>query len=277
MKITASPIPSEISSQLSLTVEVIKRHLSLKLLAVHLYGSALDGGLKRYSDIDILVTVTEKLSDALREALIIDLLKISAPPGESPMLRALEVTIVVLDDIVPWRYPAVRHLQFGEWQRKEIIDGIFDLEVSDPDLTLLLTKATQKSIALIGPPADVLFDPIPEKDFYAVLSDTLNLWNSPADWENEERNILLTLARIWYSAMTGMITSKDSASAWAIERLPKEQTSVLFEAQQAHLGYVEDRLALRGEQVAEVIAVLKSEIVKTLNSKLNSDGERIAR
>ncbi|WP_431627026.1 nucleotidyltransferase domain-containing protein, partial [Enterobacter hormaechei] len=28
------------------------------LLAVHLYGSAVDGGLKPHSDIDLLVTVT---------------------------------------------------------------------------------------------------------------------------------------------------------------------------------------------------------------------------
>ncbi|WP_174219961.1 nucleotidyltransferase domain-containing protein, partial [Escherichia coli] len=42
----------EISNQLS---EV--RHLESTLLAVHLYGSAVDGGLKPYSDIDLLVTV----------------------------------------------------------------------------------------------------------------------------------------------------------------------------------------------------------------------------
>ena len=37
---------------------VIERHLEPTLLAVHLYGSAVDGGLKPYSDIDLLVTVT---------------------------------------------------------------------------------------------------------------------------------------------------------------------------------------------------------------------------
>ncbi|GAA4439664.1 ANT(3'')-Ia family aminoglycoside nucleotidyltransferase AadA1 [Ravibacter arvi] len=271
MKITDSRIPSEILPQLSLAVEVVRQHLSSKLLAIHLYGSALDGGLKRYSDIDVLVTINEGLDEALRKALITDLLKISAPPGESRILRALEVTVVVLGDVVPWRYPAVRHLQFGEWQRKEIIDGIFDLEVSDPDLAILLTKAGQKSIALFGPPAATLFDPIPERDFYAVLSDTLNLWKSPPDWENDERNVVLTLARIWYSAATGMIASKDFASAWALERLPGKHASVLSEAQRAYLGQVEDRLALKGNEVAETIAVLKNEIAGVLRSKPGSD------
>ncbi len=33
-------------------------------------------------------------------------------PRESEILRAVEVTIVVHDDIIPWRYPAKRELQF---------------------------------------------------------------------------------------------------------------------------------------------------------------------
>ncbi|WP_428838846.1 nucleotidyltransferase domain-containing protein, partial [Klebsiella pneumoniae] len=40
------------------------------LLAVHLYGSAVDGGLKPHSDIDLLVTVTVRLDETTRRALI---------------------------------------------------------------------------------------------------------------------------------------------------------------------------------------------------------------
>ena len=49
---------AEVSTQLSEVVGVIERHLEPTLLAVHLYGSAVDGGLKPHSDIDLLVTVT---------------------------------------------------------------------------------------------------------------------------------------------------------------------------------------------------------------------------
>jgi streptomycin 3"-adenylyltransferase len=51
----------EISNQLSEVLSVIERHLESTLLAVHLYGSAVDGGLKPYSDIDLLVTVAVNL------------------------------------------------------------------------------------------------------------------------------------------------------------------------------------------------------------------------
>ncbi len=73
---------AEVSTQLSEVVGVIERHLEPTLLAVHLYGSAVDGGLKPHSDIDLLVTVTVRLDETTRRALINDLLETSASPGE---------------------------------------------------------------------------------------------------------------------------------------------------------------------------------------------------
>ncbi len=71
---------AEVSTQLSEVVGVIERHLEPTLLAVHLYGSAVDGGLKPHSDIDLLVTVTVRLDETTRRALINDLLETSASP-----------------------------------------------------------------------------------------------------------------------------------------------------------------------------------------------------
>nr|BDV12791.1 hypothetical protein [Escherichia coli] len=133
----------EISNQLSEVLSVIERHLESTLLAVHLYGSAVDGGLKPYSDIDLLVTVAVKLDETTRRALLNDLMEASAFPGESETLRAIEVTLVVHDDIIPWRYPAKRELQFGEWQRNDILAGIFEPAMIDIDLAILLTKARE--------------------------------------------------------------------------------------------------------------------------------------
>ncbi|EQB8288533.1 nucleotidyltransferase domain-containing protein, partial [Escherichia coli] len=104
----SNAVPAEISVQLSQALNVIEHHLGSTLLAVHLYGSALDGGLKPCSDIDLLVTVTAQLDETVRQALFVDFLEVSASPGQSEALRALEVTIVVYGDVVPWRYPARR-------------------------------------------------------------------------------------------------------------------------------------------------------------------------
>lgn len=259
--------PKEISRQVAQALAIIERHLASTLLAVHLYGSALDGGLKPYSDIDLLVTATARIDDALRKALVTDLLAVSAPPGAGPTLRALEVTVVVRSDVVPWRYPARRELQFGEWQRADIGAGIFEPAVVDPDLAILLTKARHKSKALVGPPAHDFFDPVPAADLYSVLSATLDLWHAPPDWEGEERNILLTLARIWYTAATGEIAPKDVAADWAMERLPAGHRSALREAKLAYTGHAEDRLASRGDDVRAFVFFAKEQITKTLRGR----------
>ncbi|EPC9662368.1 aminoglycoside adenylyltransferase family protein, partial [Shigella flexneri] len=217
--------------QLSEVVGVIERHLEPTLLAVHLYGSAVDGGLKPHSDIDLLVTVTVRLDETTRRALINDLLETSASPGESEILRAVEVTIVVHDDIIPWRYPAKRELQFGEWQRNDILAGIFEPATIDIDLAILLTKAREHSVALVGPAAEELFDPVPEQDLFEALNETLTLWNSPPDW--------------------------------AMERLPAQYQPVILEARQAYLGQ-EDRLASRADQLEEFVHYVKGEITKVV-------------
>lgn len=260
--------PGEVSAQLSMARTVIERHLASTLLAIHLYGSAVMGGLKPRSDLDLLVTVADRLKEDVRRALAVDLLDVSAPFGQprGNALRPLEVTVLVHRDIVPWRYPPRRELQFGEWLREEIAAGIVEPARTDIDLAILLTKARQRSIALVGPPAEQFFDPVPESDFFKALTDTLKLWNSPADWADDERNVVLTLARVWYSAATGKVVSKDVAADWAIPRLPAALQPLLLEARQAYLGTGEDCLASRPQQLAALIQFMKREASRLLNT-----------
>src|SRR5690606_40350799 len=111
--------PSEITAQLSGACTVLERHLGETLLAIHLFGSAIDGGLRPHSDIDLLVTVSVPVPDPVRRSLMLDLLPVSAWPGSDPARRALEVTLLVREHLVPWRYPPPRELQFGEWLRED--------------------------------------------------------------------------------------------------------------------------------------------------------------
>ena len=55
------------------------------------------------------------------------------------------------------------------------------------------------------------------------------------DWAGDERNVVLTLSRIWYSAITGKIAPKDVAADWAIKRLPAQYQPVLLEAKQSFI------------------------------------------
>ncbi|QUJ03407.1 hypothetical protein KCP71_07770 [Salmonella enterica subsp. enterica] len=77
---------------------------------------------KAASDIDLLVTVAVKLDETTRRALLNDLMEFLASLGErdAPRYRKSPLSH---DDIIPWRYPAKRELQFGEWQRNDIPCG----------------------------------------------------------------------------------------------------------------------------------------------------------
>ena len=112
---------------------------------------------------------------------------------------------------------------------------------------------------MAGSAAEDFFNPVPESDLFKALADTLKLWNSQPDWAGDERNVVLTLSRIWYSAATGKIAPKDVAANWVMERLPVQHQPVLLEAQQAYLGQGMDCLASRADQLTAFIYFVKHE------------------
>ena len=262
-------LPTEINSQVSRALEVLKRHLDQHLRAVLLFGSAVDGGLKPNSDIDLLVFVDLQLPDPVRHGLMKDLLTVSAwPPTDS--LRPLEVTVVALEAIVPWRYPPVRELQFGEWLREDLQAGHFEPAMEDHDLAILLTKARQHSVCLFGTPIDETLSPVPEADLTRALYDTTTQWNEDADWQDEQCNVVLALARIWLTLETGDIAPKDEAAAWLLDRLPQAHRSVLDTARGVYLGRSTDDLADKPGQVRAFVAHARQEIDR-LYARLRAD------
>lgn len=247
-------VPVEIRAQVAAAGTVLKRHLGEALRGIHLFGSAVDGGLKPFSDIDLLVTIDDHVPQAVGRSLMAELLDVSAPPG-SPGLRALEVTVLALPEVVPWRYAPRRELQFGEWLRADIEAGAFEGPVNDPDLAILLTKARQHGVPLVGERPSGLFDAVPRADLARALLDTVAQWNGPEDWAGDERNIVLALARIWYTAETGDIATKDAAATWLLDGGEATLHRALIEqARAAYLGQAKDELTQRPVEVAAFIA-----------------------
>lgn len=255
--------PSE-NAQIRQACVLLERHLGEALLAIHLFGSAVVGGLKPSSDLDLLVTVRAPLTEPARQALMTELLLVSAPPSNDALLRPLEVTVAEHAALVPWRHPAHRVLQFGEWLRADLLAGRFEPPMQDPDLAILLTKARAHSIALRGPEAAELLPSVPAADLVAALLDTVAQWNAPGDWAGDERNIVLALARILYTAETGQIASKDVASAWLMARLPPDERAILLRARKAYLGEGVDDLAGTPEALADFILRMRADIATSI-------------
>lgn len=250
-------------SQVQAALQLLEQVLGSTLLAVYLFGSAAEKSLQPSSDLDLLVVMKEPLRRGDRDLLIPCLLELSAWPATS-LLRPLEVTVVALDAIVPWRYPARREWQFGEWLRPELQAGQAEEAVIDSDLAILLSKARSCSVSLFGPPAAQLLPPVPTADLRRACRHALRLWNVPADWAGDERNVLLTLARVWYTLSTGEIASKDDAATWTLSRLPEQHRTVMVKARSAYRGERTDDLSSESQEVAALVGYVRS-LLEPLN------------
>ncbi|WP_397476044.1 AadA family aminoglycoside 3''-O-nucleotidyltransferase [Pusillimonas sp.] len=257
-------LPESIADQVFDALSILENHLGETIQAIHLFGSAVDGGLKPFSDIDLLITVNVPLDASTRAALMSDLLSVSAFPGTDVACRALEVTVLVHEDVVPWRYPARRQLQFGEWLRDNINAGIFEPAMADHDLAILLTQVQRHSVDLYGPAAREFFDEVPVSDVQRSLLETLSLWKTEADWAGDERNIVLALVRIWYTVMTGDIASKDAAADWAVQRLPSQHKHIVIAARDAYLGLGAVDPAAYPQERAELLNYIRSSVMAKL-------------
>ncbi len=204
------------------------------VLSVSLFGSSAVGGLRPDSDIDVLVLMERSLVHVERQRLVELLLECSGSRATVTPGRALEVTALMLNDVVPWTYPPTCDFLYGEWLRDEFLGGRLPERHEDPDLTVLITTARQHAICLLGPhPADLL-DPVPTPDLRRSMRDSLaSLFE---DLVGDERNVLLTLARMVVTTETGRILPKDEAAVAVLPTLPEPHRSVLSLAARAYVG-----------------------------------------
>lgn len=232
-------------------VGALDRVLGDALVAVYLHGSAVMGGLRPDSDIDLMVLTTRSLTSPERAALVEELLRVSGRRATQRPGRPIELTGVVVDQVSPWRYPPVRDFQYGEWLRDEYDAGLVPEPMPDPDLAVLVTAAREHAVPLVGPePADLL-PRVPAADLRRAVDDSLPALL--ADLEGDERNVILTLARMWVTAGTGEVVSKDEAAARMLETLPSELAPVLELARAAYLGAAGDDWDDKAQAVAALV------------------------
>lgn len=204
------------------------------IVGVYLYGSAVAGGLRPDSDLDLAVVTTRRLAAGEREALIEAVRPVSRRSLRPSGWRPLEVTVLALPDVRPWRYPPHMDLQYGEWLTDgELAEQARGSAVASPDLAVAITMLRQASCTFLGPPPEHVVDPVPPDDLARATLDSIP--SLLADLEYDTRNVLLTLARMWTTMTTGAIWSKDDAAQWAAERLPSPERRIMARARALYL------------------------------------------
>ena len=212
--------------QIEQVVGLLRGVLGSELVGVYLFGSAVVGGLKATSDLDFMAVSRQPTTTEERERLVERLLFLSQRP------RYLEVTIVVESEIRPWRYPPQMDLQYGDWLREQFERGEIPPPAPNPDLAPLITMTLAADRPLLGPPPAEVFDPVPRDDLLQAGVDSLD--HILGELDTDTRNMLLTLARIWSTAASGEMRSKDAAADWALHHLPREHRPMLERARDAY-------------------------------------------
>ena len=222
-------------AQCDRVVAVVREMLREAVVGIYLHGSATLGGLRPTSDLDILVLISRRMTPDERRGLIQQLLPISGRGDPTGRSRSVGLEVVVQADVRPWRYPPRLELQYGDWWRSEFERGDFaPWRSPNPDLALLLEMVLQANHPLHGPRPSEVLDPIPQADVRHAMVDGIPALL--ADLDGDERNVVLTFARIWTTLATGVIRSKDAAADWALPLLPLEHRAVLALARAIYLG-----------------------------------------
>ena len=229
----------EITAQTLAASSILKEILQDKLLGIYIHGSALGGALKPQSDIDLLTVIKSSLNTEERAKLLTALIQLSGRhPAQNINERCLEVMFFTQADLTANEFPARADFVYGEWLRDSFEAGEVPLPNNDPEYTLVLAQAYSEAFSLYGPAAQTLLPQITSERVKAAMR--LLLLSLVEGLHGDERNVLLTLARMLYTATTGQFTSKDSAALWAMTLLSEPSADVLSYACSAYLGEITD-------------------------------------
>lgn len=252
-------VPAEANKALS----IVQKRLAKSLVAVYLHGSAVAGELRPRSDVDLLVVIDQPMTPEVRRCLASELMEVSGRyPFDPDGRRPLEVIVFLRPDIAAPPYPARCEFIYGEWLRHEYEAGESSEPVCDPELTLVLAQSRQEAKPLVGPDANELLPFISESDIRRAIGDVLPTLTGTL--QGDERNVLLTLARMWRTVLTGEFVSKDVAADWAATRLPIEQADVLVDAREAYLSGCESDWRNRQQELQHTVKSLHDHVLANL-------------
>lgn len=191
--------------------------LGAKLVGVYLFGSLVMGDFDDISDIDLLVALTDDLTDA----------EFAALDAMQRSLTADERWGQQWEDRIELLYLSVVGLQTFRTQRNPIAvispGESFHRTDAGADWLLNWYIVRERGLTLIGTPPQTIIPPISRaeyvqnvRDYVAAKRDIDDATTRPG-----QAYVILTLCRALYTVTYGEPLSKRKAAAWAAEQLPE--------------------------------------------------------
>ncbi len=260
-----SPTPyPDVNAALSATLAGIQAVLGDHLIGVYLHGSLANGDFKpATSDIDLLAATRDELPTAMLPELAAMHAQLA---GLFKWAGHMEVSYIPLAalrryDPANCHHPALR------------VDGSFDIDGHGSDWIIQRWVIREKGIALYGPPAATLIDPVRPDDLRRAALGILREWWAPMlDDTHRLRDseyqayAILTMCRSLYTlehgqADTVCIASKPTAARWAQATLGEPDAALIERALNWRPGVELDALTQtldlirrtlqHGEQIAQ--------------------------
>lgn len=224
--------------QIDETINLVKAVVGEKVLGIYLYGSYIQGGLMPQSDIDIFVLLNDPTDDGEKQQLVKGLLEISIEDPNDKR-RPIELNMATQAELKPWSGSPHMDFQYGEWIRQEIESGkISPSADADTDLAIIVTQVLTQGKKLYGEDASQLLDPLPFEEVQRIMVSEVD--GLLAELQDDTRNVLLTLVRIWNSLESNTINSKQDAAAWALDKIPQVFKPLLEHALAVRLGKTDE-------------------------------------
>ncbi|MCD7875501.1 MAG: aminoglycoside nucleotidyltransferase ANT(9) [Cloacibacillus porcorum] len=251
----------ELPEQVTQVISIAEALLKSQILGIYLYGSATMNGLRPGSDIDILIIIEQEMSNSIRDDLTKQLLSISGSVGCIEK-RPLEITIINRNDIIPLRFPPKCEYMYGEWLREDMEAGRSPQSCYDPDIMILLWQARKNSKTLKGMECKKLIPFIPFREIKKAIQ--FSLPSLVSNFKGDERNVLLTLSRMWFTLETQETAIKNIAAEWVISILPEKFSLLITTAKEAYLGNQSDEWGTIENETTALIEFMKEQIEELL-------------
>ncbi len=214
-----------ISEFTSRSKEILKDNLT----GVYLHGSAAMGCFNpEKSDLDFLVVVNEKMTDASKRAFMDMVVELNA---RGPA-KGIEMSIVTKDVCKPFVYPTPFELHFSMmhlgWYNSNPEDYIQKMNGTDKDLAAHFTIIVNRGKCLYGKPIEEVFGQVPAQDYMDSIWD--DIAEAPDDIADNTMYLVLNMTRVAAFYRDKLILSKREGGEWGLNKLPERYHSLISDA-----------------------------------------------